>query len=448
MYAIFAALAAALSLSLFPMHHAAAQDPHAGHHEHATTLPDPVGVSMGRAGSGTSWIPDAVQLPGWHGTAGRWSVMLHGSAFLQYTHQSGPRGDSQLGSLNWAMLMLSRPAAGGRLQLRTMVSLDPLTVTNRGYPLLFQTGETYEGKPIVDRQHPHDVLMELGVSYERALTEGLGFQLYAAPSGEPALSPVAFMHRPSAMDDPFAPLAHHWQDATHVSFGVLTAGLFGRRWKLEASRFNGREPDEERWGIDRIKLDSWSARLSVNPTANWSASAGWGWLESPEALHPDESTRRFTAAVMHGTPLGTRGRWATTLAWGMNTHVENGHGEDAHDEDESHGDGHEGGHASHSILLESQAAFNGRHSVFARLEVSQRSAEDLAITDGPAEDLERLRNVTALSVGYVRELTAGGKLATGVGVRGTLNLVPAVWRETYGSRTPVGVAAFLRVRPQ
>ena len=34
-----------------------------------------------------------------------------------------------------------------------------------------------------------------------------------------------FMHRPSAADDPFAPLGHHWQDATHEAFGVVTTGL-------------------------------------------------------------------------------------------------------------------------------------------------------------------------------------------------------------------------------
>lgn len=443
----FAALGAALMLLLFPLQTLAAQDPHAGHHDHTPAEADPLGVSMDRQGSGTSWIPETVKLPGWHTTAGQWHLMLHGAAYLQYTHQSGPRGDSQLGSLNWGMAMLSRPAAGGRLQFRGMLSLDPLTVTNRGYPLLLQTGETYEGKPIVDRQHPHDVLMEISASYERAISDQLGIQLYVAPSGEPALSPVAFMHRPSAMDDPFAPLAHHWQDATHVSFGVITAGVFGRRWKLEASHFNGREPDEDRWGIDRIKLDSWSARLTVSPTRHWSASAGWGWLESPEALHPDEATRRFTAAVMHGTPIGTRGQWATTLAWGMNTHIEHGQDGDDHG-DEPHGDEHEAGHTSHSVLLESQAVLDARNSVFARLELSQRSADDLAITDGPTDDLERLRNVAAVSVGYVRELATGGGMATGIGVRGTLNLVPSVWRDVYGSRTPVGLAAFLRVRPR
>ena len=239
---------------------------------------------MDRMGSGTTWIPDAVSLPARHMMAGRWNVMLHGFAFAQYDKQGGPRGDDQLGSLNWAMLMVSRDVAGGRFQARTMLSLDAATVTPRGYPLLLQTGESYQGQPLHDRQHPHDFFMELGVLYERPLTSSLGISLYAAPSGEPALGPVAFMHRPSAMDNLVAPLSHHWQDATHICFGVLTAGLFGHRWKLEGSVFNGREPDAKRWNFDRLRLDSYSGRFTVNPSDHLSIAVGYGYLKSPEEL--------------------------------------------------------------------------------------------------------------------------------------------------------------------
>jgi hypothetical protein len=206
----------------------------------------PLGIPMDRMGSGTTWIPDAVALPSKHFRLGTWDMMLHGFVFAQYDKQSGDRGDVQFGSLNWGMLMASRPFAGGRIQARTMLSFDPATVTEKGYPLLLQSGETFGGEPLHDRQHPHDFLMELGVLYERTIGRGAAMSLYAAPSGEPALGPVAFMHRPSAMDNPTAPLGHHWQDATHISFGVLTAGVFTRTVKLEASAFNGREPDEER----------------------------------------------------------------------------------------------------------------------------------------------------------------------------------------------------------
>jgi len=250
------------------------------------TMVEPLGVPMDRMGSGTTWIPDAVVLPSRHYMKGAWELMFHGFVFTQYNDQSGPRGDSQFGSLNWGMFMASRTLAGGRFQARTMLSLDPATVTARGYPLLLQTGESYRGQPLHDRQHPHDFWMELGVLYERPVTNRFGVTLYAAPAGEPALGPVAFMHRPSAMDDPVAPLGHHWQDATHISFGVVTGGVFTKRWKVEGSIFNGREPDENRWGFDHIRLDSYSGRFTINPDSSWSLAAGYGDLKSPEALHP------------------------------------------------------------------------------------------------------------------------------------------------------------------
>ncbi len=252
----------------------------------------PVGVSMDRMGSGTTWIPDAVTLPSRRRMFGNWMVMAHGFVFAQYDKQSGERGDDQFGSLNWGMLMATRDFAGGRFQARTMLSLDPFTVTRRGYPLLLQTGESYKGQPLHDRQHPHDFWMELGALYQREINKGLAWSIYAAPSGEPALGPVAFMHRPSAMDNPTAPLTHHWQDATHVSFGVLTGGIYSRRWQLEGSVFNGREPDDNRWNFDPIKLDSYSGRFTVNPTNHWSLAGGYGYLKSPEALSPNESIRR------------------------------------------------------------------------------------------------------------------------------------------------------------
>src|SRR5688572_26940318 len=198
-----------------------AQGQHAGHDSTKRAMPardtmpmsmeGALGISMERMGSGTTWIPDAVILPSRHYMLGKWMLMLHGFAFVQYDEQGGPRGASQFGSLNWAMIMADREIAGGRLQLRFMPSLDPTTVGKCGYPLLLQSGEMCNGRPIVNRQHPHDFFMELGALYERPIASNLALLLYAAPAGEPALGPVAFMHRPSAMDEPQAPLGHHWQ---------------------------------------------------------------------------------------------------------------------------------------------------------------------------------------------------------------------------------------------
>jgi hypothetical protein len=397
----------------------------------------PVGVSMERMGSGTTWIPDAVTLPSRRRMLGNWMLMAHGFVFAEYDKQSGERGDDQFGSLNWAMLMATRDLAGGRFQARTMLSVDPFTVTKHGYPLLLQTGESYKGQPLHDRQHPHDFWMELGALYQREINKGLAWSVYAAPSGEPALGPVAFMHRPSAIDNPTAPLGHHWQDATHVSFGVLTGGIYSRKWQLESSIFNGLEPDDNRWNFDPIKLDSYSGRLTVNPNAHWSLSGGYGYLKRPEQLNPDESMHRVTTSALHGARLGADGQWASTFIWGANKRsTQPGW--------------------SNSLLAESEAILNRHNTMFARAEWVQKSAEDLVVvnpvvTGGgvvlPGFPASQRFNVGALQLGYIRELTRTHWATIGLGAAGTLNFVPASLEPYYGSRNPTGTFIFLRLRP-
>jgi hypothetical protein len=384
--------------------------------------PDPLGVTMNRGGSGTTWTPDALTLPSVHFMRGNWDLMVHGFVFGQYTDAQGPRGDSQFGSLNWGMFMATHELAGGRFSFRTMLSLDPWTIGERGYPLLLQNGETYNGGvPIVDRQHPHDFWKELGVSYERAMSKSVGISLYAAPAGEPALSPVAFMHRQSAMDNPFAPLGHHWQDASHISFGVLTGGLFGNKWKLEGSIFNGREPDEYRWNIDLDALDSYSGRLTVNPTQNWSATLGYGYLNEVEA--PDESVHRIVGSLLHGAQIGSEGQVATTLVVGANSH-----------------------HALTTTmsLLESEAVFDGRNTLFARAEVGTKTSDDFAI---PLSSPIQKYAIKAVSVGYIREIIKVKRATFGLGVMGSINHVPSALEARYGSQSPKAFTAFVRLRP-
>jgi hypothetical protein len=387
-----------------------------------------LGISMERMGSGTTWIPDAVTLPSRHFTASGWDVMLHGFIFGQYDWQDGPRGDTQFGSLNWGMVMASRPLAGGVIQLRTMLSLDPSTVSGRGYPMLLQSGEMYRAQPLHDRQHPHDFFMEVAALYERAITPTEAFSLYVAPSGEPALGPVAFMHRPSAMDDPMAPLGHHWQDATHISFGVITAGLFGERWKAEASVFNGREPDDRRWNFDPIRLDSYSGRVTYNPNDNWSFTTGYGYLKSPEILEPGLPIRRLVASALHGSEVGSEGQWASALVYGTNAH--------------------EGHPRSHSVLLESELVLDRRNTLLGRAEMVQKSGGELVL-DRPPSNLnhDELFSVGALSLGYIRELGRVRGVTIGLGARGTVNVVPRELETPYGSRTPVGGMVFIRLRP-
>lgn len=383
----------------------------------------PFGIPMERSGSGTTWLPDATILPARHTTWGPWDVTLHGTVFFQMDHQSGARGANQLGSVNWGMLMLTRTLAGGWLQLRSMTSLEAATLARGGYPLLLQTGETYQGAPLHDRQHPHDFFMELAALYQRPLTHSLGILFYAAPAGEPASGPVAFMHRPSAQNDPFAPITHHWQDATHITFGVITAGLFTRAWKVEASAFNGREPDENRWDFDFRRLDSYAGRVTLNPGEPWSLSASYAYLRSAEALRPAVSMHRATAAALYGRSLGTTGQMAAALVVGANREF--------------------GARTQTSVLLESNVEW-GRNALFTRAEYVPKTAEELALA-GPPPDTRY--DVTALALGYVRDVITTGAVRGGAGVRVSLNLLPPSLAGAYGGRAPAGFAVFFRWRP-
>src|SRR5207247_1208232 len=387
----------------------------------------PLGIPESRMGSGTSWLPDASPMHAAHIALGDWTLMLHGKGFAQYVWQGGPRGSNQLGFVNWAMAAASRPLGGGRLELRGMLSAEPWTIGARGYPLLLQSGESYRGTPLHDRQHPHDLFMELAALYERPVARNLGLSLYLAPVGEPAVGPVAFPHRPSAADDPFAPISHHWQDGTHITFGVVTAGMFTRKVKLEVSWFNGREPDENRTNFDYTgrRLDSYSARLTVNPGPRWSLSTWYAYLKSPEGLYPDESLHRIGAAALTTQAVGAGGTWSSALIYGANAQIGTGR-------------------LASSVLVESTLDLDGTNSLFGRVEYVQKSAEELVISSVPPTTQY---NVGALALGYLRTVGTVAGLAAGVGVRGAVNLVPAALNAVYGSRTPAGVAIYLRLPP-
>lgn len=389
--------------------------------------PGPLDIPPSRMGSGTSWLPDDAPMHAAHLSAGAWTLMLHGAAYGLYDKQFTPRGGSRFVSINWGMLMASRSLAGGRLYLRGMFSAEPLTVSARGYPLLLQTGESFQGLPLHDRQHPHDLFMELSALYERAVSHDLAVSLYLAPVGEPAIGPVAFPHRPSAENEPLAPLAHHWQDATHISFGVITAGIFTRTVKLEGSIFNGREPDEHRYGFDYKgrSLDSYAARIFVNPDAHWSLSASYAFLKSPEELRPNEAQHRLGGAVLHSKRFGSDGDWSTALIYGANQHSG-------------------GGHLESSLTAESNLNLDGRNALFGRLEYVRKSAEDLVVS-GFAPDREF--NIGSVVLGYVREVASLPAVTIGLGVHGSLGLVGAELAPVYGTRTPAGLAVFIRVRP-
>jgi hypothetical protein len=371
-----------------------------------------LGIPDARAGSGTAWFPDSSPMHAAHFRAGNWTVMVHGIVAPLYDTQGGPRGENQFNVINWGMITARRPLAGGSLALRAMASAEPWTVGPRGYPLLLQSGESYQGAPLVDRQHPHDLWIELAALWERPLATNVAASLYLAAVGEPAVGPPAFQHRPSAQSDPFAPLGHHWQDATHITYGALTAGLFSRAVKLEASAFNGREPDAQRTNFDFRRIDSYGVRLAANPGPRWSLSAWYAYLATPEELHPAESLHRFGAAI-----LTAQRRFNAAFVWGANAKLGRG------------------GATSHSLLAEGDLELPRTQHLFGRVEYVRKTAEDLVVPGAPPD---AVYDLGAVVLGYLKGW---------LGVRGSVGFLPAALQGAYGSRTPVGLAVFARWRP-
>ncbi|HEY4371688.1 MAG TPA: hypothetical protein VGN52_07175 [Burkholderiales bacterium] len=377
--------------------------------------------SMSREASGTSWQPESTGMEGIHAMHGDWMTMLHGYANAVYDHQGGPRGGSAGFSESMLMGMAQREVgSGGTLGLRGMLSLDPL-MGKSGYPLLFQTGETAEGRtPLIDRQHPHDLFMELAATYSQKLAEDKSTFVYVGLPGEPALGPPAFMHRSSGMDNPEAPISHHWLDSTHITYGVATLGTVLGRWKIEASAFNGREPDQYRWNIETRGFDSGSARLSFNPTARWSLQVSYGRLASPEQLEPNVSVRRTTASAIYDTQLAG-GHWQTTFAWGRNRANP--------------------GNATQAWLLESAWRWRDTHTFFARAE---RVGKDELFTD-PDPRHHTVYEVNKLSLGYVYDFAHVQRVRVGVGGVVSAYATPSALDSVYGSH-PRSFMAFLRAR--
>lgn len=369
---------------------------------------------MTREASGTAWQPDRARHEGLHWMRGAWTLMLHGMGDVVATHQTGGRGDDKVFSGNMLMGMASRPLGPGRLGLRSMLSLEPATIGKKGYPLLLQTGETADGVTrLIDRQHPHDLFMELAGTYSVSRGNRSLF-LYGGLPGEPALGPPAFMHRFSGRSIPQAPVTHHWLDSSHITFGVLTAGGTLGPAKLEASAFRGREPDQDRYDIESPKLDSHSFRLSLNPTPSWALQLSYGRLHSPEQLEPGVDVDRTTASAIHAADWKGL-HWETTLAWGQN------HGRP--------------GPTLDAVTLESAVQLRQKHLFMARLE---RVEKDELFPEGDPR-AKRPFNVGELSAGYRFDFWQRGHLAAGLGVLGTISFVPGEIEDVYGGNPGSGL---------
>jgi hypothetical protein len=403
--------------------------------DHQMEMP---GMNMGQAASampsfhassGTGWQPTSVPENIWMISRDNWDLMLHGAVFVTYNQQGGPRGVGKAESVNYVMAMEQHRLFSGTLLFRQMFSAESLTSPHPGFPELFQTGETYHGKPLVDHQHPHNVFAELAMLYTVPVSKKVSWLFYGGPSAEPALGPVAYMHRQSASEDPAAPLGHHLQDSTHTSFGVVTTGFifdYSRlaRFKIEASAFNAREPNEQRWSIQLAPLDSWSFRLSAAPTRNWTAQYSYGRLLHPEALDANNE-RRQTASLEYSRALSggklENGNWATSLVWGRK-----------HKELDNT--------TQNSYLLESTLNFLERNYAYTRLELVDK---DELFPQAPIHPSHR---IGAYTFGGVRDLLHSEHWQLGLGGDVTFYSKPAVLDSFYGN-APVSFHVFLRVRP-
>ena len=380
---------------------------------------------MSQEASGTAWLPASSPMYGKMIMRPNGDMlMIHGAAMPRYVNDGSKRGDRRFDAPNWIMGMYSHALdTQSQLGVRGMFSLDPITEGGYGYPLLFQTGESWHGQRLHDRQHPHDLVSELALSYSRLLGGGRSAFFYAGYPGEPALGPPTYMHRLLAYDLADAPIGHHWQDATHITFGVATAGInFGSRLKLEGSVFTGREPDENRYSFDKPRFDSQSARLSFNPDANDALQVSYGFIKNAEGDGANQ--HRITASWLYNRPLGADSNFTTALVWGQNNLTSEG--------------------KTNSYLAEADYQ-RGRDTLFTRIENIQKSGHELSL---PEESLhDRKFTLGAYTLGYVRDLTHGTGIDTGLGFAVTGNTKPSALNADYGNGSPVSFQIYLRLRP-
>jgi hypothetical protein len=303
-----------------------------------------------------------------------------------------------------------------------MVSLEALTLRDLGSPQVFQTGETFRGAPLLDYQHPHDLVMALGGDYRRPV--GRATLIAAADLvGAPSLGPAPFMHRPSARDNPQAPLSHHYLDSSHITPGVLRGGIQAGSWTADASWFRGREPDDNRLDLDLGALDSVAARLSWN-RGPWSAQVSAAQLTRPEFNSPYD-VKRGTASLAYTSAEADRGlSWLA--AFGQNREI--------------HGN-------LEAYLFEASMRLSPEAEFYTRAEHVANDILDAGFHPGDVFHRHRQSPISAFTIGYVREAmrSRAGNIAVGADVTGYV--VPLNLRESYGSGlSPLSFHVFMRYR--
>ena len=417
-------LVAVSALSLCLTSPAGAQEHDHSQMDHAAMDPAPAAEaemalpapSLPADGSGTSRLPaNDSGMTGLHIPTGDWMVMAHGYVSPQYTNHGGPRGSNKFYATSMFMVSGEKEADWGRFQLRSMLSLEP-AMDARGYPNLFATGETADGVPLVDRQHPHDLFMELAARIDFNIGEDTRLFLYGGPVGEPAIGPSAFMHRGSAEYNPEAPITHHWFDSTHITYGVLTGGVSGSTWQLEASTFRGEEPDEQRWGIEKPKLDSWSIRGTINPAPDWALQASYARIKQPEVIHPGQDEHRYTASSHYANGSGL----SAMLAFSAKERIP--------------------GDTLTAWLAEANWNMDEANTIFGRFE---NASSDELFPDHHAPLHDTVFRISKFQAGYARRMHIG-PLEVALGGSLSVYSKPDALDGAYGN-DPVGYTVFTRI---
>jgi hypothetical protein len=329
----------------------------------------------------------------------------------------------QVESQNWFMLAGVRAAGKTTVTLYSMFSVEPWTLRDLGSAQVFQTGETFERLPLIDYQHPHDLVMALGAHWSGPAGMSSRWSLAASVVGDPALGPPVFMHRASAEANPTAPLGHHTLDSTHITHGVVTAGWTFREITVEGSAFHGREPDEDRVRIEMGAIDSYAARVWWKRGA-WALQASGGRLKQPDATEFAD-LNRFTASAQYTAEPGGR-PLAAAFVWGLNYHPELS------------------GDSVREFAWLAEAAWRVRPKdlIYTRAELVDKDILEAGGYDPPGfVHPHPISRVGALTLGYQRELARGRAGRLGLGGDVVVHRTPRNLLEHYGH--PVSMHVFL-----
>lgn len=359
--------------------------------------------------------------------------MVHGNAFGTGINAEGPRGGRAFASANMLMADYGQSVADHHyLNVELMATAEKWTMPAAGYPELAQAGDYHaDNEPFVDRQHPHSSpIMGLTFSDTIDLESGGDYlKLFIAPRGASTDGPVAFMHRPTGMANPVAPLGHHvGQDVGHVSSGVYGIEYGFSAVRLEFSTFNGEEPSPTKVDLPTATPNSYAGRLTIGFNPSWFMMASTAYVEHPDPNTPDlDHYSRYSLSSYNTINLGNRWTVYNSLIYGLNRNP--------------------GGVLTEPTSLNSFAEEflfdSDTAKIWGRSEVLQRTPGDLEI----AGDLDpsTARWVSAWTIGYTRTLVRWTNAELNIGASITKTFLPVEFQPPYGGN-PLSENVFLQLQ--